>query len=55
MTSDHIIQNVLKTNFCFLIELILPVFTDSDLELFPSISEKEKGIYTNLHMVHRVW
>lgn len=50
---DNVIQNVLKTNFCVFMKLILPVVTYSDLELFQSMNEK-KDIYTNLHMVHRV-
>lgn len=43
-----------KLVFVF-IKLILPTFTYSDLELLQSISKKKKDIYTNLHMVHRVW
>lgn len=55
MTFDHVFKNILSTNFCVFIKLILPIFTYSDLELFQSISKKEKYIYTNLHMVHQVW
>lgn len=50
---DHVIQNVLKTNFCVFMKLILQVFTYSDPVLFQSMNGK-KDIYTNLHMVHRV-
>lgn len=45
MTFDHVFKNILSTNFCVFIKLILPIFTYSDLELFQSISKKEKYLY----------